>query len=429
MSEVLIIYGPPGTGKTSTLVEYAQDELAKTGRVQFLSYTKTAAAEAASRLNGDSDKLRVGTIHSMAFGALRLARPSVVDRLKLEEFSKATGFPFGTKDVDGYTETEEGDEYLEVVSYSRNKRVSYEEAWDHFGRPGTADRFRVFNVAYLQWKKAHGYMDFDDMLQDYLDKKLQGKAEVVFLDEAQDCSPLQWLVFNQMCKGAKRVYVAGDDDQAIYEWNGADPHGMIKFMNHHKGGMHVLAQSHRVPKSIHDLAHDKVLGQISKRVDKVFTPRRERGKIEKWGQLELIDPLQMKDDEALILTRDRFRQDEIKKWLNMNMVPYDVIGGASPWTNRIAKSLRDGSATLADVPMHWREFYEQADLSDPPKIKLATIHQAKGREADTVILDLHAPNKVQEEMALNPDGELRVLYVGLTRARRTLHLCGSHPWL
>lgn len=427
--EVTVIYGPPGTGKTTELVEYAQGELTRVGRVQFMSYTKTAAAEAAGRLNADDDKLRVGTIHSNAFGALRLSRASVVDRKKLDEFATATGYPFGTKDMDGYTEKEEGDEYLEVVSFARNKRLDHQEAWDRFGRPGTADRFKIFNVSYFAWKRAHGYVDFDDMLEAYVEKRLGGRAEVIFLDEAQDCSPLQWLAFNRMCAEAKRVYVAGDDDQAIYEWNGADPHGMIKFMNHHKGAMHVLAKSHRVPKSIHRMAHDKVLKNIGKRVEKVFDPRREVGKIERWGDIVLIDPFQMRDDGALILTRDRFRQDEIKKWLNQNLVPYDVIGGASPWTNKLARALKDGSAKLIDVPPAWREFYEQADLSEPPRIKLATIHQAKGREADCVILDLHTTARTEQEMQLNPDAELRVLYVALTRARRTLHLCGSHPWL
>ena len=42
------------------------------------------------------------------------------------------------------------------------------------------------------------------------------------VDEAQDLTPLQWDMVVKIAKGVDRVYIAGDDDQAIYEWNGAD---------------------------------------------------------------------------------------------------------------------------------------------------------------------------------------------------------------
>jgi superfamily I DNA/RNA helicase len=424
---VLMIYGPPGTGKTAELIEYAQREISQGKRGVFLSYTKTAAAEAVSRINGDG--MRIGTLHSLAFQALRLSRPSVVDKAKLQEFSNATGFAFGGRDADGYMTEEEGDQYLTVVSYSRNARISPNESYDRLGRPGTTDRFKIFNVSYYEWKRAHGYMDFDDMLQACIDKDVKWNYETVLLDEAQDCSPLQWQVFQRVCHQSKQVFVAGDDDQAIYEWNGADPHGMMKFMERNKGQMHILAKSYRVPRRVYDLAHDKILPLIGHRVDKVFDPRNAPGEVTRWAEVEMLEPQSLHDSNAFILTRDRYRQDEIKKWLNANMTPYDVIGGFSPWTGRLARQLKAGETTMADVPAHWREFYEQADLSAPPQIRLATIHQAKGREAEHVVLDLHMPQRVMQEMDMNPDAELRVLYVGITRARSSLTLCGEHPWI
>ena len=47
--------------------------------------------------------------------------------------------------------------------------------------------------------------------------------EVLILDEAQDFTPLQWSVIYKMVDKVKRIYLAGDDDQGIYKWNGADP--------------------------------------------------------------------------------------------------------------------------------------------------------------------------------------------------------------
>jgi ATP-dependent exoDNAse (exonuclease V) beta subunit len=193
--------------------------------------------------------------------------------------------------------------------------------------------------------------------------------------------------------------------------------------------MHILAKSYRVPRRVYDLAHDKILPLIGHRVDKVFDPRNAPGEVTRWAEVEMLEPQSLHDSNAFILTRDRYRQDEIKKWLNANMTPYDVIGGFSPWTGRLARQLKAGETTMADVPAHWREFYERADLSAPPQIRLATIHQAKGREAEHVVLDLHMPQRVMQEMDMNPDAELRVLYVGITRARSSLTLCGEHPWI
>ena len=53
------------------------------------------------------------------------------------------------------------------------------------------------------------------------DKRLA--LDAVFLDEAQDLSPLQWDMFFHIEEQCKRSYIAGDDDQTIYGFQGADP--------------------------------------------------------------------------------------------------------------------------------------------------------------------------------------------------------------
>ena len=53
-------------------------------------------------------------------------------------------------------------------------------------------------------------------------KELCPKFKVVFIDEAQDLSPIQWMMYDILKSNAEDVYLAGDDDQAIYAWAGAD---------------------------------------------------------------------------------------------------------------------------------------------------------------------------------------------------------------
>jgi hypothetical protein len=62
------------------------------------------------------------------------------------------------------------------------------------------------------------------------------------------------------------------------------------------------------------------------------------------------------------------------------------------------------------------------NIFEKPKIKLSTIHGAKGGEADNVLLFTDLSGKALKEMEKNPDDAHRVLYVGITRAKQNLVL-------
>jgi superfamily I DNA/RNA helicase len=62
------------------------------------------------------------------------------------------------------------------------------------------------------------------------------------------------------------------------------------------------------------------------------------------------------------------------------------------------------------------------------QIHLSTIHGAKGREAERVILINGMGNITAAGYAQNPDGEIRVFYVGITRAKSHLDIVlGNNP--
>lgn len=68
------------------------------------------------------------------------------------------------------------------------------------------------------------------------------------------------------------------------------------------------------------------------------------------------------------------------------------------------------------------------------RVRLSTIHSAKGGEADHVVLMKEMAKRTYDEMHLNPDDERRVAYVGVTRAKQRLTLVSSDtrrecPWL
>ena len=68
------------------------------------------------------------------------------------------------------------------------------------------------------------------------------------------------------------------------------------------------------------------------------------------------------------------------------------------------------------------------NVTAEPKINMSTIHVAKGGECDNVMLmtDLSRANQV--EMEKNSDDTNRVMYVGATRAKKTLHVINNQNY-
>lgn len=103
---------------------------------------------------------------------------------------------------------------------------------------------RAFVPAYAQAKAARGWLDFDDLITrtgqlltdpsvaQWVLFKLDGGVDHILVDEAQDTSPGQWRVIEQLAQeftaglgardGSRTLFVVGDKKQSIYSFQGAD---------------------------------------------------------------------------------------------------------------------------------------------------------------------------------------------------------------
>jgi len=82
---------------------------------------------------------------------------------------------------------------------------------------------------------------------------------------------------------------------------------------------------------------------------------------------------------------------------------------------------------LTRIPEDKRDYLiavlrRKTKLSSANRIKLSTIHGAKGGEADNVLLLMDLSPKFAKEYAVNGDNVHRLFYVGVTRAKKALHL-------
>lgn len=459
------IYGPPGTGKTTELMALIAEFIEqgyRPGEIAFLSHTKAAAAEALSRLNlTRSDK--VSTIHSQCYRLLGLSSTQTVDFRRLEEFSKLINVPIKNGSIESEEGIEVGDEYLGILSRARNRMVSPLDEYAESDHPGSLPQFKAFYEGYANWKRSNGYIDFTDMLERFLQTghNAEFDAKVLLVDEAQDLSPLQWAVIRILAKKVEHIVIAGDDDQAIYIWGGADPAGMVTFEQEYKAERRILSQSHRIPGLVHTVALG-IIDRISDRVPKEYAPRAEKGRVARFGYIHSLD---LKDGEdTLFLCRAGAQKKEVEKYLIQSQIPYLMEGGkpgmyqtkiaraiklytkvqqgesmtaqdmellqtqASPQYRDAVRSrdlkdfLKVGFKRALNIPNYAYDFYANTDLDVEPTIRISSIHGSKGREADRVVVHTGMTLRIQNGMDKSPDEEHRVFYVGVTRAKKRLDI-------
>jgi DNA helicase-2/ATP-dependent DNA helicase PcrA len=73
-------------------------------------------------------------------------------------------------------------------------------------------------------------------------------------------------------------------------------------------------------------------------------------------------------------------------------------------------------------------YFHMVDPREEPRVRLSTIHGAKGMEAERVILLNAMTERVVSGMLRDPDSELRTFYVAMTRAREDLVIVeGNEP--
>lgn len=459
-----VVYGPPGSGKTTEMLRRLEEAITRgvdRRDIGYFSFTKAAAEEALKRMNLRRSE-KVTTLHAMAYRALGIIKEQVVDPEKMQEFADKTGIPFTGATLASERDLALGDQFLALQQLAVATMEAPGIIYNASERPGNYDQFQYFVKAYEQWKRANGYLDFSDMLVRYLERGPEFKARVVFIDEAQDLSPLQWKVVDKVIANVEEAHIGGDDDQAIYEWAGADPHGMSNFEERYHAERRILERSWRLPRLVYGLANN-VISRVRTRVAKSYVPREEEGKIQRYGHIFGID---LDSRDTLLLYRNHSVREELEHWLIADNIHYHSTSGRpSPlqgrfaWAIRTFNKLRAGEDVpksaadslrsvftagarrwfetggmaevlrmmddwrgVVEVPYALRYYFEHVDVDHPVNIRLGSIHSAKGREADRVVLVTAMGHRTAESMWQNPDAEARVWYVGVTRAKHQLDI-------
>mgnify|MGYP003124709620 CR=1 FL=1 len=465
------VVGPPGTGKTRRLLNNVQrytDIGVPISKIGYFAFTRKAANEARDRflkIRTDLTKKDVKyfqTLHSLAFNRLGLKEENVMQELNYKAIGETCGIQikyasYETNNWNGIFSS--SSEYLTMINLARVRQISVTDQLDrneHLSRI-ERDKLEAIEKEINNYKKVYGLIDFTDMIQKFLDKDVVPDLDVIFVDEAQDLSLIQWSMINKIEQDTKcDVWIAGDDDQAIFGWAGAD---VDSFINYEAEEI-PLKQSERVPTSIQKMALNVIERIQENRIDKEYFPKSESGEIFERYKLTDID---MSTGDWLILTRTKSILKNIPTYLKKKGYFFETAQG-----NSIGKSLYEDTKhwynlqkkiSIPDIHLQrvkerikgsmnlslkWYDAFNNVSESqitymrllllnneDPtgtPRIKVSTIHGAKGGEATNVVLFLNETEntvKGARKSIAKRDEEYRVWYVGLTRSMKNLYLIKS----
>jgi DNA helicase-2/ATP-dependent DNA helicase PcrA len=570
-TQVTRLFGGPGSGKTTALLDRVEELLAENDDVTFrdvlvVSYTRAAATEVrerlAERLDESPRALRgnVCTMHAKAYELLDLSRGDVVGESEKEEFCDEYGIE--------YEDEYEGSRRRSARSTTIGNKIIATSQWLQRTRRDVADWYDVpfkwddetvrlppdiddraqtgnkytptwssdddrISVpetirAWRQYKGEHGVVGFADMLERVQQRSLLPNVDYLVIDEFQDITTLQYEVYSEWRPHMDRVMIAGDDDQVVYAWQGADPDLLL---DEDVTDDNVLPNSYRLPSRILNVVNREV-SHIEKRQEKDLDPRKEGGRVEGVPNPSVIDLVRNvrqtveedKDGTVMVLFRARYQMFQFMDEFIGEGIPFTCLTDQRMWTDRFTQYVRAVEAVHEGEPVTALESRRLADMladsafgtgerdelfdelddleeeaetddleeimvepdtvteyapfmpdpraaadmlrkvtsfqersveayfsgeyegMDANRVRVGTIHSAKGREADHVFVATDLTEKVVEQMAATveqegrdvpgvdeftkrtspvptlTDNERRVFYVGMSRARERLVL-------
>jgi DNA helicase-2/ATP-dependent DNA helicase PcrA len=561
------LFGGPGSGKTTALLDRVEELLdggVDVRDVLVVSYTRAAAAEVRERLAERLDESpralqgNVCTMHAKAYELLDLSRGDVVSEDDKADFCEDYGVEFedeyGGAGRRTARSTTLGNKIIATSQWLQRTRRDVADwydvpfKWDveevrlppdidpnaQEGNkytptwPSDDDRVDVPSVirAWRQYKGDNDLVGFADMLERVKGRSLVPHVDYLVIDEFQDITTLQYDVYEEWKPHMDGVLIAGDDDQVVYAWQGADPDLLL---DEDVDEDVVLPNSYRLPSEVLDVVN-KEIRHIDKRQEKDLRPRIEGGRVEAVESPSMLDLVRnvrytVADDagSVMVLFRARYQMFQfIDDFIDEGM-PFSMLTDQRMWTDRLTQYVRaveklesesaltgmearrladmlqdsafgtndrddlfdfldarqeeTGIDDLAELEIRAGEISDHAPFvpdgpaagdmvrkvtsfqrksikayfdgeyrgMDPSRIRIGTIHSAKGREADHVFVATDLTEKVVEQMAASvedptavdgveeftkrtdpvpvlTDNERRVFYVGMSRARERLVL-------
>ncbi len=289
---VLVLAGP-GSGKTTVLTKRIARLLEETSgehfRILALTFTNKAAAEMRARIDtlvpGSGSRTLLTTFHSFAGDLLRQhghliglrpdfnilsqegERISILD----EAISRVS-----TVDVSDYS----GERVLPVIGRLVENDTS-EESLAVLLASLPEEHREAIGLIYVKYREcliAANSLDFPALISEALRlvrdipgvrKQVKRVYKYVCVDEFQDTNLSQYTFLKLLIgESEKNLFIVADDDQIIYQWNGASPERFSKLYEDYELSVIQLPANYRCPPAVIEMANKLISHNPSRTVGK-----------------------------------------------------------------------------------------------------------------------------------------------------------------
>lgn len=285
-SSNMVINAVAGSGKSTTIVN-ALRLIPSKNRVLFIAFNKDIVETLKNKV-GEVPNVNIMTYHSLGYS---IVMEALKEKPELDEYkymsyvrSNLSNLGYEHNSITGSLFSSFLKNIEKLIDYARfnlcQSEREIEEIAEKYGVMLVANECEIVENA-LKWgKNSLKTVDYTDMVWLPYELDLKPKKHVydwIFVDEAQDSSPVQQKLFLKCFRRGARFCAVGDSSQCINAWAGADVDAFKNFLKIPNTKEFPLPISYRCPKSVITMAQkyvpeiqatdDAIMGEIKYDVD------------------------------------------------------------------------------------------------------------------------------------------------------------------
>jgi len=504
---IKVITATAGFGKTKSILDaidlysYGATKIEK-DRSLYITYTKANVQDARKRLKGILDEHLIRTLHSLAYASMYSVNGEyVLAELNAYEFNKMFGRALSVaKGLEPVSALKTRDDYLlSIYNKVRNYNATLDETYlyedDLLVKDISISEFMQFIEEWEAFKQMKGLIDFVDLLEktsvlkfrnlfyDSEREKRFDNVRYIFIDEAQDFTPLMWKVVERMAMAIndrlRELVIVGDMDQTIYSYQGAEPVYLATYPSRLANLLDrklietQASESKRCPDNIIEYAL-----RFSNKENLKGNGR--QGTIKEDATIDdFVETVKQENKSSMVIVRNNKDVNKYIKLLNTMHLPavsidkyyqhYFVFKAVqniiefkkSEYSEKAYEKLKKTLYTIfkTECKNNYKEAIPEKDvdfaklyaryskvehtinvfkkayneISDTLEyllnvnypVMVATVHKAKGLEADICYVDMRADTTTYKSIHINEkqaSAEKQLLFVAFTRSKHILYV-------